>query len=194
MEFKIPKDARIIIIEGVAGSGKDTLQELLKRDFKDKIVHVYSEEETFFTWKHASVPNMGAHRIRFMRDFIKYLKKELARSPDSIFILNRFHLSVYMAHINLDVNKEMEKIYDEIIRELQKLPIHILFLKLTTKQIKTRSTHSERSTTWKRYQKRAVKRCGFSNIVERYTWEQNKMLEALNKQGISFEIITPEEL
>lgn len=187
IDLKIPKNKRLIIIEGVAGSGKDTLQKLLKEKFKDKEVHSYSEGEVLFSWKHARIKGIAKLRLKFMRTFLDYIKEMLNFSPVPIFLLNRFHLSTYMAHVSK--NKEFKKDYDIIVEKIKQLPSYILLLQLNAEDIEQRSKHSERPTAWIKYQKSMVKKEGFKNRTERYLNEQKLMLQAAKADGIPYKIL-----
>ena len=185
--MKIPKEARVLIIEGVAGSGKDTLQALLKNQLKEKFVYDYSEGEVLFSWKHARIKGIAELRLKFMKMFADYMKLTLKEEPESIFVLNRFHLSTYMAH--LSKNPKLRKDYEKVVNGLKKLPVHIFLLKLDSDQIEQRSVHSERPDTWVKYQRQMMKKEGFSSRTKRYLNEQRLMLEAAKKDGIPFSVI-----
>ncbi len=187
MNIEIPKNARIIIIEGIAGSGKDTFQAILKEKLSDKLVYNYSEEEVLFSWKHAGIPGIMKLRIEFMKIFINYMEQVLNDEPEAIFLLNRFHLSTYKAHISKDV--KLRKEYDPILEHLKKLPVHIFILKLNPDEIEKRSMHAERPDTWKKHQQEMIKKEGFSNGTERYLDEQEIIIEAAREQGIPFSVI-----
>src|SRR5918992_63650 len=47
----ILSSSRIIILEGISGSGKDTLQKYLKSKLRSRVVHDYSEGELLWSWK-----------------------------------------------------------------------------------------------------------------------------------------------
>jgi thymidylate kinase len=187
MKIDIPKDARVLIIEGVAGSGKDTLQKILKEKFINKSVYVYSEGELLFSWKQARVKGIAEIRIEFMKSFIDFVEEFLEEESESVFLLNRFHLSTYMAHVSK--NPKLKKDYEEIVEHLKKLPVHIFLLQLDAEEIEKRSAHMERPGTWKKYQEKMVKKEGFTNRTERYLNEQRLMLEAAENDGIPFSLI-----
>src|SRR5215203_495702 len=48
---EIIRDARVIIVEGIAGSGKDTFQTHLKKMLERRDVYDYSEGEVLHSWK-----------------------------------------------------------------------------------------------------------------------------------------------
>jgi len=187
MEVKIPSSARIIIIEGVAGSGKDTLQEIIKEKFKDKIVYDYSEGELLFTWKLARVDGIAKLRLKLLNCFTDFMDETIKRESKSIFLLNRFHLSNYMAHVSKD--RRLIPLYQQVIDKLKKLPVHVLLLQLSAEEIDRRSAHTERSASWKKYQKLMVKKEGFANRVDRYLNEQNLMLSEAKKNKLPYSII-----
>lgn len=187
MKVNIPNKARIIIIEGVAGSGKDTLQQLLKAQFKNKAVYDYSEEDLLFTWKLARVKGIAKLRLELLNYFTDFMSETMKEEPQGIFLLNRFHLSNYMAHVSKD--KSLQPQYELIVNKLKKLPVHILLLQLSGEEIDRRSSHMERPKSWKKYQKAMVKKEGFINRVERYLNEQKLMLDEAKKDSIPYSII-----
>jgi len=187
MEISIPDNARIIIIEGVAGSGKDTLQQLLKKQFKDKVIYDYAEGDLLFTWKLARVKEIGKLRLELLNHFTDFISEIITEEPQSIFLLNRFHLSNYMAHVSKD--EKLRPQYDQIIGKLKKLPVHILLLQLTAEEINKRSSHTERPGFWKRYQKIMIKEDGFTDRIGRYLNEQKLMLNEAKKNNLSYSII-----
>lgn len=187
MKIGIPNKARIIIIEGVAGSGKDTLQKLLKERFFNKAVYDYTEGDLLFTWKLARVKGIAKLRLELLNYFTGFMSETIKEEPQSVFLLNRFHLSNYMAHVSKD--KRLEHKYKQIINKLKKLPVHILLLQLSSEEIDRRSSHMERPKSWKKYQKLMVKKEGFSNKVERYLNEQKLMLDEAKKDGLPYSII-----
>jgi thymidylate kinase len=187
MKIHIPDKARIIIIEGVAGSGKDTLQQLLKEQFKNKTVYDYAEGDLLFNWKLARVKGVAKLRLTLLNYFSDFMSEVIKEESQSIFILNRFHLSNYMAHVSKD--KSLKPQYEQIVKKLKKLPVHILLLQLSAEEIDRRSSHMERPKSWKKYQKLMVKKEGFVNRVERYLNEQRLMLDEAKKDGLPYSII-----
>lgn len=187
MKIMVPKKTRIIIIEGVAGSGKDTVQRLLKERFKDKTLYDYSEGELLFTWKLARVKGIANLRLNLLDSFTDFMAEVLKQEAESIFLLNRFHLSNYMAHISKDKNLEPQ--YQKIVKKLRKLPVHIFLLQLSAEEIDRRSSHTERPHSWKKYQKLMVKKEGFVNRVERYLNEQKLMLNEAKKDRLPYSVI-----
>ena len=187
IKINLPKKARVIIVEGVAGSGKDTVQQLLKQQLKNHAVLDYSEGELLFTWKLARVKGIAKLRLDFLNCFADFMSETIKNEPQSIFLLNRFHLSNYMAHVSKDENLKPQ--YEQVVKKLKKLPVYILFLQLSAEEIDKRSSHKERPTSWKKYQQLMVKKEGFINRVERYLNEQKVMLEQAEKDSLPYSII-----
>ena len=187
MDVIIPKNKRLIIIEGVAGSGKDVLQQLLKDKFKRAEVHSYSEGELLFSWKHAQIKGIANLRLQFMMAFLDYVDEVLSHSPGAVFVLNRFHLSTYMAHVSQ--NNKLRNDYSVLVKKLKQLPVYILLLQLAAKDIKQRSKHLERSSVWIRYQKSATQKEGFFSRTARYLNEQQLMLQAAKTDGIPYQLL-----
>lgn len=187
MNIKIPRGTRVIIIEGVAGSGKDTLQALLKNELQGKFIYDYLEGEVLFSWKHARIKGIAKLRLKFLQIFLDYIKQTLKQEPESFFVINRFHLSNYMAHVSK--MPELRNDYKKVIEKLRGLPVHIFILILKKEQIEKRSAHSERPETWVKYQKEMMRKEGFSSRTERYLNEQRLMLEAAKKDKIPYSIV-----
>src|SRR5205807_6753498 len=72
-------DARVLIIEGISGSGKDTFQTYLKKKLKSRNVHDYSEGELLWSWKHQQIKDIFKMQIRLMRKFLDYVAVTLER-------------------------------------------------------------------------------------------------------------------
>src|SRR5438034_3917186 len=86
---KIPLDSRVLIIEGISGSGKDTFQKYLKSKLRSRVVHDYSEGELLWSWKHQQIKDIFKMQIRLMRNFLDYVAMTLERDDKALFLLNR---------------------------------------------------------------------------------------------------------
>src|SRR5581483_3046864 len=180
-------NARVLIIEGISGSGKDTFQEYLTTKLKGKDVHDYSEGELLQSWKQLQIEGMPEVRIKFMRFFVNYVKETLARDRDAIFLLNRFHLSAYVSTVSR--YPYLKEQYDEIIGTLQTLPVHVFVLQLDEKEIEERSLHPERSIWWSKYQREIITKEGFKTPRHRRAWQQKLIFETAKKQPLAYSII-----
>lgn len=180
-------EARVLIIEGISGSGKDTFQTYLKKKLKSRHLYDYSEGEVLHSWKHLKIDGILKLRVKFMQHFANYISDIIRQDESAVFLLNRFHLSTYVSTIIQQ--PKLEKDYDKIINVLRTLPVHIFVLQLDENEIETRSLHPERSGAWQKHQQQIVKKEGFRNRLERYLWQQGLILEVARRQTIPFSII-----
>src|SRR5258708_39402354 len=84
-------DSRVLIIEGISGSGKDTFQTCLKKKLKGRDVRDYSEGELLQSWKQLHIGGIFKLRVKFMKIFVDYVKDTVTRNENTVFLLNRFH-------------------------------------------------------------------------------------------------------
>ncbi len=184
---RIALNSRVLIIEGISGSGKDTLQAYLKKKLRDRDVYDYSEGELLQSWNQLQIEGIFKLRVKFMKLFINYVKDVLSREDNAVFLLNRFHLSAYV--MTIVPQPKLQKEYDEVVNVLRTLPIHVFILQLNKDEIEKRSLHPERSVAWQKFQEQIVKRDGFRDRLERYLWQQTLMLEAAERQQIPYSVI-----
>jgi thymidylate kinase len=184
---RIALSSRVLIIEGIAGSGKDTLQSYLKKKLKERDVYDYSEGELLQSWNQLQIDGIFKFRIKFMKLFVNYIKKIVSRDENAVFLLNRCHLSAYA--MTIIQQPKLEREYNEIINILRTLPVHVFILQLEENEIEKRSLHPERSGAWQKFQQQIVKKEGFRDKIERYVWQQGLILQAAEKQGIPYSVI-----
>jgi hypothetical protein len=79
--------------------------------------------------------------------------------------------------------------YDQAIKVLRRLPVHVFILHLDVNEIEKRSLHSERSGVWPKLQRQMVTNDGFRNRVEKYISQQSLMIEAAKRQRIPYSMI-----
>jgi len=79
--------------------------------------------------------------------------------------------------------------YDQTIKVLGTLPVHVFILQLDENEIEKRSLHSERSGVWPKLQRQMVANDGFRNRLDKYISQQSLMIEAAKKQPIPFSMI-----
>ena len=96
---RIALDSRVLIIEGIPGSGKDTFQAYLKEKLKGRDVYDYSEGELLHSWKHFPIEGILKLRVKFLKLFVNYVRDIVSRDENAVFLLNRFHLSTYVTTI-----------------------------------------------------------------------------------------------
>ncbi len=184
---RIALDSRVLIIEGISGSGKDTLQKYLKKKLEGRDVYDYSEGEVLQSWNQLQIGGIFKLRVKFMKLFVNYVKDIVSRDENAVFLLNRFHLSAYV--MTIIRQPKLEREYDEIINVLRTLPVHVFILQLDENEIEKRSLHPERSGSWQTIQQQIVKKEGFRDRVERYVWQQRLMLETAKRQQIPYSVI-----
>jgi hypothetical protein len=184
---KIALDSRILIVEGISGSGKDELQAYLRKKLSDRDVYDYSEGELLQSWNQLQIEGIFKLRIKFMKLFVNYVKNIVIRDQSAVFLLNRFHLSAYV--MTIMQQPKLEREYDEIINVLRTLPVHIFILQLDESEIEERSAHPERSGAWRKFQQQIVQKEGFRDRLERYIWQQRLMLEAAQRQQIPYSVM-----
>jgi len=187
MEIKVASDSRVLIIEGISGSGKDAFQTYLKNNLENRDVYDYSEGDLMQSWKQLQIEGIFKIRIKFMKLFVDYMKGIISQDENVLFILNRFHLSAYVSTITRQ--PELERDYEEIVNILRTLSVHVFILRLDADEIEERSLHPERSSAWQKHQEQIVKREGFRNRVERLVWQQGLILGTAGEQRIPYTII-----
>lgn len=184
---KIPFYSRILIIEGISGSGKDTFQKYLKKKLHHRDVYDFSEGELLHSWKHIPIKGVLKLKIQFMKIFVNYLEDMVTREENAVFLLNRFHLSTYAAIKTRQ--PELKREYDRIVNVLRMLPVHVFILHLDENEIEQRSLHPERSGVWSKLQRQMVANDGFRGRLEKYISQQSLMLEGAKRQRIPYSII-----
>src|ERR671924_739325 len=185
---KIP-DSRVLIIEGISGSGKDTFQKYLKSKLRSRVVHDYSEGELLWSWKHQQIKDIFKMQIRLMRNFLDYVKVTLERDDKALFLLNRFHLSTYTMYTTaITEQATLEREYNMVIKALRALPTHVFLLQLMECEMEARSSHPERGIAWRKFQQHIFEREGFGNFVKRNVTLQKAMMETAIRQNIPFSI------
>ena len=184
-QFKgLGSDSRVLIIEGISGSGKDTFQTYLRSKLKDRDVYDYSEGELLHSWKQFPIEGILDLRVKFMKLFLSYVGDIIRRDDSAVFLLNRFHLSTYAWTIIQQ--KQIGRKYHEIVKLLRLLPAHVFILQVDEDEIENRSLHPERSTAWRKFQRHIV---GNYSFCERLRRQQRLILEAASKQHIPYSVI-----
>jgi hypothetical protein len=182
--------ARVVIIEGVPGAGKTTLQERLRQATKGRPVTVFSEEALLFGWVHAWLPGIDALRTSLMHHMVDHMVHSLVESPETLFVLNRFHISYLLFAKVLDMET-----YDSLIERLRELGVLVLVPQIPPAAVAERAVHIERvDPLWRAHLNKRLENSGFSNISAMYTDEQKKVRQLLAKQQLQYEILDAIEL
>src|ERR1044071_3275557 len=128
---QIASNSRVLIIEGISGSGKDTFQKYLKSRLRNRVVYDYSEGELLWSWKHQQIKDIFKMQIRLMKNFLEHVTTALESDNKALFILNRFHLSTYTMYASrITARPTIEREYNVVIRALRALPTHVFLLQL----------------------------------------------------------------
>jgi len=187
---RIALDSRVLIIEGISGSGKDTFQRYLKSKLRSRVVHDYSEGDLLWSWKHQQIKDIFKMQIRLMRTFLDYVAVTLERDAKALFLLNRFHLSTYtMYRTAITEQPTLEREYNMVIKALRALPTHVFLLQLMEGEMEARSSHPERGVAWRKFQQHIFEREGFGSFVKRNMTLQKAMIETAISQNIPFSIL-----
>jgi thymidylate kinase len=177
---RIVLKSRVIVVEGISGSGKDTFQAYLKEKLKGRDVYDYSEGDVLHSWKQLQIEGIFELRIKFMKLFVNYIKDVVSRDENAVFLLNRFHLST------CGQQPKLGREYDEVINVLRTLPVHIFILQVDENEMERRSLHPERSGAWQRFQQRIAAKDSFRDRLER---QQRVILETAKRQQIPYSVI-----
>jgi thymidylate kinase len=184
---KIALDSRVLIIEGISGSGKDTFQTYLKKKLKDRDVYDYSEGELLLSWNQRPIKDIFKLQIRLMRNFIDYVADTINRDDRAVFLLNRFHLSTYT--MGVTEQPKLQREYNIVLKKLRMLPTHVFILQLMETEIESRSAHPERGAAWHKFQQHILEREGFQSFLKRNVLLQKAMVETAIRQQIPFSIV-----
>jgi len=188
MNIELSPTARLFIIEGIAGAGKNTFQKQLEEKLADKIVYDYTEEELLFSWKHCWIKNINEMRLTFYENFLDYCTKILSEEKNAVFILNRFHISY--AILSLSSNAEQDARYQGIVEKLKKMEAFIFVPIVDEQLIENRSAHKERiCPIWTLHRQKRLKQGGFTTFQEMYSQEQKKIITLIEKQGVPYNLV-----
>ena len=184
---KIALDSRVLIIEGISGSGKDTFQNYLKSKLRSRVVYDYSEGELLLSWNQRPIKDIFKLQVRLMRNFLDYVADTINRDDRAVFLLNRFHLSTYT--MGVTEQPKLEREYNIVLKKLRTLPTHVFILQLMETEIESRSAHPERGAAWHKFQQHILEREGFQSFLKRNVLLQKAMVETAIRQQIPFSIL-----
>jgi len=184
---RIVSASRVLIVEGISGSGKDTFQKYLKSKLRSRVVYDYSEGELLLSWNQRPIKDIFKLQVRLMRNFIDYVADTINRDDRAVFLLNRFHLSTYT--MGVTEQPKLQREYNIVLKKLRTLPTHVFILQLMETEIESRSAHPERGAAWHKFQQHILEREGFQNFVKRNALLQKAMVETAIRQQIPFSIL-----
>lgn len=178
-------DTRVIIIEGVPGAGKTSLQERLRQSVDGRCAHVYPEEALLFGWIHAWIPGIDALRMSLMHHLVDHMEQTLALDPHALFILNRFHISYRVFATAPDTQA-----YESLLARLRGLDVLVLVPQLSAGHVADRAMHRERDDPlWRTHLDRRLAQSGCSDLSAMYLAEQEKVRQMLAAQQLPYDIL-----
>jgi thymidylate kinase len=182
-------EAQLIIIEGVPGAGKTQLQERLQLSVEGRTVHVFPEEALLFGWMHAWLPGIDELRMSLMRGLVDHIEETLAQNPESLFVLNRFHIS-YLVFAKIPDTAA----YEALLARLRKLAVLVLVPQLCAADIADRALHLERDDPlWRTHLNKRLQASGFRELAAMYLAEQDRVKQILSVQQLPYEILDASE-
>jgi thymidylate kinase len=184
--------AVIYIVEGVAGSGKDTLVKQLVDGLHpdERCVHAFDEEAVLASWIHNQLP--GIHRIRLdlASSIVERIRDELAADDGAVFVFNRFHVSYAAWRDDYGLGEIFQARHEELVSALRALPVRILLAVLDPDEVEARSRHSERrGVAWRRFLAWRTSHFGFSSPGAVFEAQQKTMRRILEQDGLPYRTV-----
>jgi|WetSurMetagenome_2_1015567.scaffolds.fasta_scaffold118482_2 hypothetical protein len=177
--------AQVVIIEGVPGAGKTSLQEHLRLSATGRSASFFPEEALLFGWIHAWLPGIDELRMSLMHRMIDHIEHSLAECPQNLFVLNRFHIS----YLIFAKAPDMEA-YDALLTRLRELAVLVLVPQLSPATVADRALHIERiDPQWRAHLNKRLKDAGFRDLSAMYIAEQNKVQKILATQQLPYDIL-----
>lgn len=184
----IPSACPIIVIEGIPGSGKSSLQERLRREVRDRPLHVYPEGALLFHWTHAWIPGIHALRLALMERILDHVEAVLDTTPDALFVLTRFHLS----HVLLG-GDEADPRYLRVVERLAALGAEAWVPLVPDAAIAARATHRERrDPQWQAHLQRRLALEGHADLTAMYLQYQQDLRAMLERQPVAHCLLAPQ--
>lgn len=188
MSIPIPRTCPVIVIEGIPGAGKTSLQDVLQRATRDRPVHAYPEEALLFHWSHVWIPGIHALRLQLMQRMVEHIEVELEAAPDALFLLTRFHLSYVLLGGDAD-----DREYLHVVERLAAMGAQAWVPIVPESMIAARVAHPERTDPrWQAHLRRRLAQAGHADIAEMYREYQEAMLDRLGAQALDYRLLAPQ--
>ena len=181
--------AAVYIIEGVAGSGKDTLTNAVVAALRpaERRVLVFPEEAVLATWLYYFLPGIHELRLHLTHRLVDYMQVTLRRDPDTTFVFNRFHVSHAVWRQELSADPRFEGSHGRLVEKLGMLPVRILQAVLDEGEAHERARHQERhEVAWQRFLEERIDLHGELSAGDSYLRQQEAMTRILERDGLPF--------
>lgn len=181
--------AAVYIIEGIPGSGKDTLAAAIVAALRpeERRVLVFPEEAVLATWLYYFLPGIHELRLHLTHRIIDYVQVTLRRDPEAAFVFNRFHISHAIWRQEHNADPRLEGSHDRLVEKMQRLPLQILQAVLNEEEADERSRHIERrEVAWQRFLEERIAFQGEASAGETYFPQQQAMTRILERDGLPF--------
>lgn len=177
----------VVVIEGIPGSGKSSLQERLRREIRHRPLHVYPEDALLFHWTHAWIPDIHELRLALMARVLDHVETVLDAAPDALFVLTRFHLS----HVLLGGDGADPR-YLQVVARLAALRAETWVPMVPEAAIAARAAHPERrDPQWQAHLQRRLTFEGHADLTSMYVQYQQDMRAMLERQPVSHRVLSP---
>ena len=188
-ESSFSEMAALYIIEGVAGSGKDTLcaQIVEALQPQERRVLVFSEEAVLATWLYYFVPGIHELRLDLAERLIDHSQTVLSRDPDAAFVFNRLHVSFAVWRQERNADPSLEERHRKLVTALSTLPVQIFQAVLTKDEALGRTSHVERrELAWRQFLEERVRSLGDADAGSSYLRQQEAMTRVLEADGLPY--------
>ena len=187
MPIEIPRACPVVVIEGIPGAGKTTLQEHLRHAVRDRPVHAFEEDTLLFHWTHTWIPGIHALRLQLMQRMLEHMDGVLQAEPDALFLLTRFHLSYVLLGGDGD-----DSAYTQVVDRLAALGAEAWVPIVPDAAIAARAEHPERrDPRWRAHLQRRLAHEGHSDLTAMYVEYQQAMLDLLARQPLAHRLLPP---
>jgi hypothetical protein len=179
----------IYIVEGVAGSGKDTLVSRIVHSLEPerRRVLAFPEEAVLATWLYYFVPGIHEVRLDLAERMVAYMHDTLANDPDAAFVLNRFHVSYAVWRAELKADAALEARHQRLVESMRSLPLRIFQTLLPEANADARASHLERrDRAWEAFLAQRVAYHGETSAGQSYLAQQEAMSGILQRDGLPY--------